>query len=89
MGTDVPGLFAAGTFYFHSELVFWDVHDPSKTIIVSLDHERYKKLIVGGAIHRRRSFDSRPRSNPLATDNAISRASSTRATGRSAVLGGS
>jgi hypothetical protein len=45
-GTDVPGLFAAGTFYYHGELVFWDVHDPARTIIVSLDHERYKKLIL-------------------------------------------
>jgi len=26
--------------------VFWDVLDPAKTIIVSLDHERYKKLII-------------------------------------------
>jgi len=46
VGTDVPGLFAAGTFYYHGELVFWDVHDPAKTIIVSLVHERYKKLIM-------------------------------------------
>jgi hypothetical protein len=46
MGTDVPGLFAAGTFYFHGELVFWDVRDPANTIIVSVDHERYKKLII-------------------------------------------
>jgi hypothetical protein len=46
MGTDVPGVFAAGTFYFHNELVFWDVHDPARTIIVSLEHERYKKLIL-------------------------------------------
>ncbi len=46
MGTEVPGVFAAGTFYFHGELVFWDVHDTQKTIIVSLEHERYKKLIV-------------------------------------------
>lgn len=46
IGTNVPGLFAAGTFYYHGELVFWDVHDTTKTIIVSLDHERYKKLIV-------------------------------------------
>jgi len=45
-GSDVPGLFAAGTFFYHGELVFWDVHDPAKTIIVSLDHERYKKLIL-------------------------------------------
>ena len=46
IGTDVPGLFAAGTFYYHGELVFWDVTDPANTIIVSLNHERYKKLIV-------------------------------------------
>jgi hypothetical protein len=46
MGTDAPGLFAAGTFYYHGELVFWDVYDTTKTIIVSLEHERYKKLIV-------------------------------------------
>jgi hypothetical protein len=46
VGTDVPGLFASGTFYYHRELVFWDVRDPAKTIVVSLDHERYKKLII-------------------------------------------
>jgi hypothetical protein len=46
LGTDVPGLLGAGTFYYHGELVFWDVHDPAKAIILSLDHERYKKLIV-------------------------------------------
>ena len=28
------------------ELVFWDVRDPKRTVIVSLAHERYKKLIV-------------------------------------------
>jgi hypothetical protein len=46
IGTDVPGLFAAGTFYYHGELVFWDVVHPERTIIVSLVHERYTKLIV-------------------------------------------
>ena len=46
IGTDVPGLFAAGTFYYHGELVFWDVRDPASTVIVSLEHERYKKLII-------------------------------------------
>src|ERR1700674_4292091 len=46
LGTDVPGLFAAGTFYYHGELVFWDVRDPATAIIVSLDHERYRKLIL-------------------------------------------
>jgi hypothetical protein len=46
IGTEVPGLFAAGTFYYQGELVFWDVRDPAGTVIVSLEHERYKKLIV-------------------------------------------
>jgi len=46
IGTDVWGVFAAGTFIYHGELVFWDVRRPENTIIVSLDHERYKKLIV-------------------------------------------
>lgn len=45
-GADLPGLFAMGTFYYHGELVFWDVRDVEQTIVVSLDHERYKKLIV-------------------------------------------
>jgi hypothetical protein len=46
MGADIPGVFAAGTFLYHGELVFWDVRHPDRTIIVSLAHERYKKLIV-------------------------------------------
>jgi hypothetical protein len=46
MGTDVPGFFAGGAFYYHGEYVFWDVVDPARTIIVSLDDERYRKLIV-------------------------------------------
>jgi len=45
-GTDVPGLFAAGTFYYQGELVFWDVRHPERTVIVSLAHERYRKLII-------------------------------------------
>ena len=46
VGTDAPKLFSAGTFYYHGELVFWDISDPGQTIVVSLDHERYKKLII-------------------------------------------
>ena len=46
VGTDVPGLFAAGTFYYHGEIVFWDVRNPENGIVLSLDHERYRKLIV-------------------------------------------
>jgi hypothetical protein len=46
LGTELPGLFAGGTFHHQGELVFWDVRDVSKAIIISLDHERYRKLIV-------------------------------------------
>ena len=45
-GTDMPNFFRAGTFYQQGELVFWDVHHPENTIVIELDHERYKKLII-------------------------------------------
>jgi hypothetical protein len=46
MGSNIPGILTAGTFYQQGELVFYDVHDPDRTIVMELDHERYKKLIV-------------------------------------------
>lgn len=46
MGSNIPGVLTAGTFYQQGELVFYDVHDPDRTIVLELDHERYKKLIV-------------------------------------------
>ena len=45
-GSDLPNIFRAGTFYQDGGLVFWDVHDPQKTIVVELNHERYQKLII-------------------------------------------
>ena len=45
-GTGVPPLFRAGAFLQHGELVFWDVRNREKAIIVTLEHERYKKLII-------------------------------------------
>jgi hypothetical protein len=46
LGTEMPGVLGAGTFVYHGQMVFWDVHDPKKTIIISLEHEFYKKLII-------------------------------------------
>ncbi|HEV7388922.1 MAG TPA: hypothetical protein VGN73_09935 [Gemmatimonadaceae bacterium] len=46
MGSNIPGILTAGTFYQQGELVFYDVHDPDRTIVLELDHERYKKLII-------------------------------------------
>jgi hypothetical protein len=46
IGTDIPGVLWAGTFYQHGECVFWDVHNPDNTIVIELNHERYGKLII-------------------------------------------
>jgi hypothetical protein len=46
MGSNIPGVVTAGTFYEHGGIVFYDVHDPDGTIVLELDHERYKRLIV-------------------------------------------
>lgn len=46
MGTDMPNWFRAGTFYQQGGLVFWDVHNPQKTIVIELHDEHYQKLIV-------------------------------------------
>src|SRR3982074_1688783 len=46
VGTSVPGVLTAGTFYENGGVVFYDVHDPEKTIVMELAHERYKRLIV-------------------------------------------
>ena len=45
-GTSIPGVITAGTFYQHGKRVFWDVHDPDKTIVVELADERFDELIV-------------------------------------------
>lgn len=46
LGTQVPGLITAGTFYQSGGIVFYDVHDPERTIVLELDHEAYERLIV-------------------------------------------
>src|SRR6266513_240541 len=46
MGSNIPGILTAGTFYQQGGIVFYDVHDPERTIVLELDHELYKRLIV-------------------------------------------
>ena len=46
IGTDLPGVLWAGTFFQQGKRIFWDVHDPEKTIVIDLNHERYAQLIV-------------------------------------------
>jgi hypothetical protein len=45
-GTSLPGVITAGTFYQHSQRIFWDVHDPDNTIVIDLHDECYGELIV-------------------------------------------
>jgi hypothetical protein len=46
MGSNIPGVLTAGTFYQDGGIVFYDVHDPDRTILLELEHETYKRLIV-------------------------------------------
>jgi hypothetical protein len=46
MGSNIPGILTAGTFYQQGGIVFYDVHDPERTIVLELEHETYKRLIV-------------------------------------------
>ncbi|MFK8008229.1 MAG: hypothetical protein AB8H03_17865 [Saprospiraceae bacterium] len=45
-GTHVPGLITAGTFYQSGEKIFWDVVNKDEAIIIDLEDESYKKLII-------------------------------------------
>jgi hypothetical protein len=45
-GTEIPGLLTAGTFYQSDGFVFYDVHDPEKTVVIDLDHEHYQRLVI-------------------------------------------
>jgi hypothetical protein len=45
-GTSVPGVITAGTFYQDGKRIFWDVHNPEKTIVIDLHDERYNELVV-------------------------------------------
>ena len=46
-GTDLPYVVMAGTFVFlDGEHAFWDVHDPDRTLVIELDHERFANLVL-------------------------------------------
>jgi hypothetical protein len=45
-GTQVPGLLTAGSFYQSGGFVFYDVHDPERTVVIELDHEHYQRLVI-------------------------------------------
>ena len=45
-GARIPGVLQAGTFMDSEGMVFWDVHRPGHAIVISLEHEHYKQLII-------------------------------------------
>ena len=46
VGSNIPGILTVGTFYQQGGVVFYDVHDPERTIVLELAHETYQRLIV-------------------------------------------
>ena len=46
IGTSIPGIFTAGTFYQHGHRVFWDIRNPEQSIIIELHDERFGELVV-------------------------------------------
>lgn len=45
-GTDLPGIITAGTFYQRDGAVFFDVEDPERTIVIELEDDEYRRLVV-------------------------------------------
>lgn len=45
-GTSVPGLIEAGTFIISDGIIFCDFTHKDKSIVIELQHEYYKKLII-------------------------------------------
>jgi hypothetical protein len=45
-GTNLPGVVVAGTFYWHGECAFFDVHHADRAVAINLRDEKYQRLIV-------------------------------------------
>lgn len=46
LGTSIPNIFRAGTFYQQNEIIFWDVRNTENVIVIELEHEHFKKLVI-------------------------------------------
>ena len=44
-GTSIPGVIKDGMFLSSDGLLFFEMHDTAKCITVSLNHEKFKKII--------------------------------------------
>jgi hypothetical protein len=45
-GAEIPGVLTAGTFYWHGDFVFWDVHHAERAIAIELHDEKYRRLVI-------------------------------------------
>ena len=46
-GTDLPFVKMAGSFMFlDGEHAFWDVRDPDRSVVITLEHERFARLVL-------------------------------------------
>ncbi len=45
-GVSLPGMIKVGSYFSNGQWVFYDVHDPSKTINIRIADERYTRLVV-------------------------------------------
>jgi len=45
-GTQIPGIITAGSYIVKDGTIFCDVMDVSKSIVVELDDEHYKRLVI-------------------------------------------
>ncbi|MEO6406626.1 MAG: hypothetical protein ABIY51_16045 [Ferruginibacter sp.] len=45
-GTQIPGIITAGTYIVKEGTIFCDVMDVSKSIVVELGDEHFKKLVI-------------------------------------------
>ncbi|MGH8128212.1 MAG: hypothetical protein ACRETC_07565 [Gammaproteobacteria bacterium] len=46
IGTNVPGVKVAGTFFTSEGTIFYDFHDPGRCLTFELAHEKYKQVVV-------------------------------------------
>ncbi len=46
IGTNLPGVIKAGTFFGRGGMTFWCVHDARHAIAVELRDERYARLVI-------------------------------------------
>lgn len=46
IGTNIPGVKIAGTFFTPDGMVFYDFHDPSRCLTFELAHQHYQRVIV-------------------------------------------